>query len=235
MQCGVVALPATVRARHTKSVFGISKSTLGLWAVLGFVAASWLPGLGRASTVAEQRARLPPPADCKDPVAGIWKSHTYDSVFRDWTVFTLEIHRSEPGKDEFEGRISNQSWQAEPHESSPPPCRGELHYLVSMNAQGTVRDGRINFWGVGEWSLDEVLCGSWNMGYNLDNFSGQIDPDLVEFQSVNNDGGRAINDPVAFRRVSCHDGEDVGREPRIAVAPPPFEPPEEVSVGCGLR
>ncbi len=220
-----MARPARTRAQ----------SRIGLAALAAFVVLSAVPRRAPAGTVAEQRARLPPPADCKDKVAGVWKSHSYDQVFRDWTVFTLEVHRVEPGKDEFEGRITNQSWQAEPAESSPPPCRGELHYMVSMNAQGTVRDGRIDFWGVGTWSLDEVLCGSWNMGYNLDHFSGQIDPDLMEFQSVNNDGGRAVNDPVVFRRVSCHDGEELEQEPRIMVAPPPFTPPEEATVGCGLR
>lgn len=212
-----------------------TKTLLGTCAIAVFVISSWLPGLGRASTVAEQRARLPPPADCKDPVAGIWKSHSYDQVFRDWTIFTLEIHRTEPDKDLFDGRISNHSWQAEPHESSPPPCRGELRYLVSMNAEGSVNNGRINFWGVGTWSLDDVPCGSWNMGYNLDHFSGQIDPELMEFQSVNNDGGRAVNDPVVFRRVQCNDGEQLDIEPRIAIAPPPFQPPEDQAGGCGFR
>jgi hypothetical protein len=203
-------------------------------ALAGFVFASWIPGHGQASTVAEQRARLPPPAECKDPVAGIWKSHSYDALHRDWTIFTLEMKRVEEGKDQFEGRIVNDSWVAEPHESSPPPCRGELRYIISMNAEGEIRDGEINFWGVGTWNLDEVPCGYWDMGYNLDHFSGKIDPDLMEFQSVNNDGGRAVNDPVVFRRVQCNDGEHLGSEPRIAVAPPPFYPPEDEG-GCGFR
>jgi hypothetical protein len=56
----------------------------------------------------------------------------------------------------------------------------------------------------------------------------------MEFQSVNNDGGRAVNDPVVFRRVQCNDGEHLDSEPRIAVAPPPFYPPEDEG-GCGFR
>lgn len=209
---------------------------IGTALAAGFVLASWLPGRGRASTVAEQRARLPPPATCKDPVAGVWKSHSYDKVFRDWTIFTLRIERSEEGKDAFEGTITNRSWVAEAHESSPPKCRGELHYLISMDAQGTVTDGQINFWGVGQWRLDDVPCGHWDMGYNLDHFSGKIDPEIMEFQSVNNDGGRAVNDPVVFRRVRCLDGQEVEDEPRVSVAPPPFYPPEdEGGGGCGFR
>jgi hypothetical protein len=204
-------------------------------ALAGFVLTTWAPGRGQASTVAEQRARLPPPAACKDPIAGVWKSHSYDERFRDWTVFTLEINRATAGKDEFEGRITNHSWVAEPHESSPPPCRGELRYVISMDAKGSFTDGRIDFWGVGTWNLDDVPCGRWNMGYNLDHFSGQIDPELMEFQSVNNDGGRAVNDPVVFRRVHCNDGEGLDDQPRVIVAPPPFYPPEDEGGGCGFR
>jgi hypothetical protein len=203
-------------------------------AIAGFLLTTWT-GPSHASTVAEQRARLPPPAECTDPIAGIWKSHSYDQLFVDWTVFTIDIKREAPGVDRFKGTITNHSWEGTPEQTSPPPCTGGLRYVVSMDAEGTVIDGKIDVWGIGSWRLDEVLCGYWNMGYNLDHFSGQIDPDLMEFQSVNNDGGRAVNDPVVFRRVSCHDGEDVAQEPRIAVAPPPFTPPEEATVGCGAR
>lgn len=212
-----------------------ARSCVGSIALAGFVVATWLPRPGQASTVAEQRARLPPPADCKDPVAGIWKSHSYDQRHRDWTVFTLEIKRVAPDEDEFEGTITNDSWEAEPHESAPPKCRGELRYIISMPAKGHVRDGEINFYGVDTWTLEDVPCGTWNMGYNLDHFSGTIDPDLVEFQSVNNDGGRSVNDPVVFRRIHCNDGEELDEEPRIAVAPPPFEPPEDEASTCGFR
>ncbi|PRQ03133.1 hypothetical protein [Enhygromyxa salina] len=225
-------MPVRSQARRARPICGLSL-------LAAFVVASWLPGLGHASTVAEQRARLPPPATCSDPIAGVWKSHSYDTRFRDWTIFTLEMNRVSPGRDEFEGRITNHSWLAEPHESSPPPCRGELRYVISMDAEGTVVDGHLNFYGVGTWSLDDVPCGSWNMGYNLDHFSGDIDADLLEFQTVNNDGGRAVNDPVVFRRVHCNNGESGEQgeqEPRIAVAPPPFTPPEDAARGgCGLR
>ncbi len=206
--------------------------------LLAFVLASWLPGVGRASTVAEQRARLPPPASCQDPVAGVWKSHSYDELHGDWTIFTLELQRTDDGGDaDFEGTITNSSWLAEAHESSPPKCRGELHYIISMDAKGSVDSNNdVEVWGVGSWRIDDVPCGSWNMGYNLDHFSGRIDPEIMEFQSVNNDGGRSVNDPVVFRRVRCNDGQDVDGGPRIRVAPPPFYPPDEGEAGgCGFR
>ncbi|NVB43000.1 hypothetical protein G6O69_34580 [Pseudenhygromyxa sp. WMMC2535] len=225
------ALGARGRARGPRRLRGL----LGAAVLAAFVLTSWIPGRGRASTVAEQRARLPPPAACKDPVAGVWKSHSYDDTFRDWTIFTLVVERVREGEDSFEGTITNDSWVAEAHESSPPVCRGELHYVISMDAEGRVQDGQINFWGVGKYRVDEVPCGAWNMNYNLDHFSGQIDPEIMEFQSVNNDGGRAINDPVVFRRVRCNEGESVDDEPRISVAPPPFYPPDQDEGGCGFK
>ncbi|MFV8753855.1 hypothetical protein ACNOYE_25195 [Nannocystaceae bacterium ST9] len=201
-----------------------------------FLLTTWTGSASQASTVAEQRARLPPPAECTDPIAGIWKSHSYDNMFLDWTVFTLDIKRVEPGSNQFKGTITNHSWEATPEQSSPPPCTGGLRYVVSMDAEGSVIDGKIDVWGVGTWRLDEVLCGYWNMGYNLDHFSGTIDPELYEFQSVNNDGGRSINDPVVFRRVKCHAEDELAGElePKIAIAPPPFYPPEQGG-GCGFQ
>jgi hypothetical protein len=190
---------------------------------------------GAPATVAEQRARLPPPADCQDPVAGVWKSHSWDNAHLDWTIFTLEVKRVEPGGPALVGAITNHTWIGKPEESQPGVCRNLLRYLVSMDARGTVVGGEIEFGGIGEWHLDEVLCGDWgSMGYNLDNFSGTIDPELHEFQSVNNDGGRAVNDPTVFRRVACLDGDEPP-VPKIAVTAPPFYPPGEEASGCGVQ
>ncbi len=185
-----------------------------------------------AGTVAEQRARLPPPATCQDPVEGIWKSHDYDPRWGDWTVFTLEVHRVEGSESELKGTILNDTWYGPADQTEPGPCLGNLRFKVSMDANGSVVDGQIAFGGVGEWRMDEVVCGSWNGGYNLDNFTGTIDPDIQEFQSINNDGGRAVNAPTVFRRIKCFD-EGGSDEPHIEVAPPPFYLPQEERAGCG--
>jgi hypothetical protein len=208
---------------------------LGKVALVAFAIVGGLVPLRAPATVQEQRARLPPPAECDDPVAGIWKSHSYDESYYDWTIFTLDIHRKEGSPTELEGTISNHSWLGPPEQSQPGVCEGLTRYKVSMDAAGTVVDNAIVFTGHGQWRLDGVLCGEFNGLYNLDSFSGTIDPDILEFQSVNNDGGRAVNYPVVFRRVACHAGELTGEdEARIAVAPPPFYPPEdEAGGGCG--
>lgn len=187
------------------------------------------PGLARvaSATVAEQRARLPPPADCEDPVTGTWMAHTYSDNLRMWTEWTLTVGRDPAEREKLTGRIVNHSWDGPKADPKPPLCTGRLRAVISMDAEGKVEDGVIHFFGVGEWRLDEVLCGRWSGGYNLDHFSGQIDDALHEFQSVNNDGGMAVNEPTVFRRVRCLD--DASLQLPAHVDPPPFQPP---SSGC---
>ncbi len=193
------------------------------------------PALVRA-TVQEQRARLPPPAHCEDPVAGVWKSHKYDPRFSDWYIFTLNIERdpkSPEGKNYLTGTINSHSWTGSPKDEEPPPCRpGMRHWTVHMDAQGSVsEDGEIRFWGT-SWRPEHTFCGMPIMRgeYNLDHFSGKIDPKIMEFQSVNNDGGRSINDPTVFRRVSC--GESQGPADHVNPIAPPFQPPKVDGCSC---
>jgi hypothetical protein len=178
-----------------------------------------------AGTIAEQRQRLPPPAKCTDPVAGVWRSHTYDEQYGEWNSFTLQIHRDPAEPTRLVGEIHNHSWFGPSTEVQPGPCAGALRYEVSMDALGTLSGLDLEFGGQGAWRLDKVLCGSFDGGYNLDHFTGTIDPAIQEFQSVNNDGGSALNVPTVFRRISCFD--DPIAHPRVD--PPPFLPP---SSGC---
>jgi hypothetical protein len=172
-------------------------------------------------TIAEQRARLPPPATCDDPVVGIWRSHQFHEHWQEWGVFTLEIRRDPDDPNALQGVITNRSWYAGPEQTEPGTCQGQLDYHVTMPAAGSFADGRVQFHGT-SWRLDQVFCGSSaGFAYNLDRFSGTIDPDLQEFQSVNNDGGRYIDVPTVFRRVECF---EEGPAPSIQVQPPPFVP-----------
>jgi hypothetical protein len=186
------------------------------------------PGRVPAS-VEEQRRRLPPPAKCDDPVEGEWRSHQYNPMYRDWSQFTLTVRRKAPGSKELTGTIKNRFWTGTPSEVQPPPCRpGLRHYVVSMPAYGTIEGHRI-FFGSRTWQIEQRLCGGM-FGYNPDNFTGVIDPAIQEFQSVNNDGGRAVNEPTVFRRVSCFEPPP---KPHVVVAPPPFWPVREAA-GCGF-
>lgn len=188
------------------------------------------PGRGRA-TIAEQRARLPPPAACKDPVSGVWQSHAFNEMYQEWGRFTLTIRRVEGNETALEGEIVNESWYGPKTETVRGPCMGRLQYIVSMKAEGNYVGGIVEFHGT-SWKMEEELCGvDGSFGYNLDRFTGVIDHDIQEFQSTNNDGGRYIDVPTVFRRVSCDDAPDI--EPRVTVAPPPMLPPEEER-GCGF-
>lgn len=205
-------------------------------AALACMAALWLVPSRAPATIAEQRARLPPAAECDDEiVAGIWRSHAYNPRFGDWAVFTLTIRRLPGRPDELVGTISNHGWTGGPDDAEPPPCERQTgwDWVVSMDAVGRVENGtRITFGGVGTWRLDEVRCQHGPWGYNLDHFSGVIDPNILEFQSVNNDGGRAVNEPAVFRRIRCPPQESV-QAPSVNTRPPAFYP--EVGRGCGWR
>src|SRR5687768_9516453 len=63
-----------------------------LSAVAMIVVCLAFPGRPRAN-VQEQRARLPPPATCQDPVEGIWKSHALYPNHGIWHIFTLTVRR----------------------------------------------------------------------------------------------------------------------------------------------
>jgi len=181
------------------------------------------------ATIAEQRARLPPPADCGDVVEGVWRAHRYNSYYRDWRIFTLTIRRVEGSETALVGTIQNDGWEGGPDREEPGPCgRYGYHWVVSTDATGTIRGQEVVFSGVGQWRLDRVICGHGPGGYNLDNFSGTIDSSIEEFQSVNNDGGRAVNEPTVFRRVRCFPPDAL---PHVEVTPPPFFP-ERTPRGC---
>jgi hypothetical protein len=196
------------------------------------IATVWLVQSDALATIQEQRNRLPPAAhDCPDDIEGIWKSHQYDPRYGDWTVFMLHIHRVPDRPGELTGQILNHSWDGPPTLEQPGPCEGgNSQWVVSMDARGTVDGtGHIFFGGIGRWRLDQIICYHGPGGYNLDNFTGQIDQELKEFQSVNNDGGRAVDDPTVFRRVDCFQA-DV-QSPTVVTTPPPFYP--QMGGGCG--
>ena len=201
-------------------------------ASVAILAAVTFASRSAAPSVAEQRARLPPPAHCEDEVDGIWRSHQFNETYLEWTIFTLEIHRKKGSASELEGRILNDSWEGQKTDQEPGNCGPTVpwRYQVSMPGAGTYVDGQVSFEGT-SWKLDRTVCGTLPLGfgYNLDHFTGKIDAAIQEFQSVNNDGGKAVNEATVFRRVRCFD-ED-GPKPPLQVDPPPFLPPRQTG-GC---
>jgi len=207
--------------------------------LLGLVASFLLPSSSPA-TVAEQRARLPPPATCTDPVEGIWRAHYYASSRAAWRIFSLEIHRTKGSPTELEGSVTNHGWNGGPDHQEPGACNGSLdEWQIKMDGRGTFSDGKVRFGGT-RWWLDKQICGkrTWGPGsYNLDQFAGTIDPSQQEFQSVGNDGGALVNVPMVFRRVHCFDEgtpqDQPPSAPSIVVTPPSYLPGRHASGCCG--
>jgi hypothetical protein len=153
------------------------------------------------SSVEVQRAMLPPAADCDDPVAGTWRAKRYSGVWREWVTFTLVITRADG--DDLEGSILAHTWAGDPMDREPGPCLPGMHdYVVRMTGRGSYVGGRVRF-GARSFRVARARCPMPGFDYNPDNFSGVLDLSLNEFQSVNNDGGRDVNTPYVFRRVSC--------------------------------
>lgn len=183
------------------------------------------------ATVEEQRARLPPPAECVDPIEGVWLSHQYEPRLHQWYIMTLTIHRAAPESEKLTGDIVAHFWDGLQKDEQPPPCtQGRLHAKVKMPATGEYKNGMLNFDG-GPWKPEPHPCDppARRIFYNPDNFKGKLDIQLQEFQSVHNDGGVSINVPTVFRRIKCFDQP---APPRVEVTPPPLEPPKRIKTGC---
>jgi len=190
-------------------------------ATFGGVAVSHSQG-----TVAEQRARLPEPASCDDPIAGVWQSHAHFPEQQYWVRRTLTIERLDGVLPEIEGTIMSHFWYGDADQSEPGPCLGVTHAEVETDARGTYDGERVVFNSVSPPRWVNVFCGYPGL-YNPDNFSGEVDESIHEFQAVNNDGGWAVNRAEVFRRIDC-----LGDTPPVSltVSAPPFFP--ESTGGC---
>jgi hypothetical protein len=98
-----------------------------------------------------------------------------------------------------------------------------------MPGTGTVDATATVDFGSTTYTIASNPCG--NPGrYYPDHFTGKIDSAIQEFQSVNNDGGPAVNEPVVFRRIRCLDAPFRNK----SEAPPPaFAPPKRRAWSCG--
>jgi hypothetical protein len=174
------------------------------------------------ATVAEQRARLPPAAECESDVAGKWKAQVYSANTASWYEYLMEVRHVEGSTTALTGVIYVDAWTGTPAQAEPGPCAGNRRMRGKMRGRGTFINGEV-FFGGADFELTEILCGDRvGIGYNPDQFTGRLEKERQEFQSVNNDGGAAVNEPTVFRRIGCFDDEQ--RENPESVPPPPFFP-----------
>jgi hypothetical protein len=183
------------------------------------------------ATVEEQRARLPPPTRCEDPIEGVWRAQRFFPDFEDWGVFTLRVRRTAPGAATLTGTVDTEYWNGPAGSTSAPPCAaGVRHFIVDQDARGRFENGVVDVVSFNVRLRREFCPGSFG-AYNPDTFAGRVDPALQEFQAVSNDGGRVINEPTVFRRIGCLDAVVA---PHPFVAPPPLTPPRSAR-GCARR
>jgi hypothetical protein len=139
---------------------------------------------------------------CSDPLLGTWVSvPKFNTQYQDWHVMTLHVQPGdEPGS--VMGSVSAHVWSGGSQDVVPGPCSEYgMNYEVSMPAVGhRGTDGALRF-DAGPWTLDKTTCTGASWGYNPDHFSGVVDGRAI--RTVNNDGGRSVNDPFGFERVSC--------------------------------
>jgi len=152
------------------------------------------------NSLGAQRQRLGGGAECDDAVAGVWKSSIYDPLRGQWYAFTLTMRRD---GEYLSGTIVSKFWTGPRHSARMPSSCAEtsLFAQVSMPATGSVEGTRIRF-GARSANVDRVFCGD-HVQYTPDRFSGHVDPDAHELQSIVTDGLNLVDQPMLFRRVSC--------------------------------
>jgi hypothetical protein len=181
-------------------------------------------------SIEDQRARLPAAAvqdvgtDCSDPATGTWLGQQYNPRSFSWQRYELTIRRTRPGANTLVGEVRVHFWIG-PYSLSTPQtdcARPFLAAEVMQNATGTINGLEIAFGG-NDWRTSRVFCQppGTRIAYNPDHFTGTIDVAIQEFQSVNNDGGTAVNEPVVFRRIRC---ADAAVQPSVVVLAPAESP-----------
>ncbi|MGE0547127.1 MAG: hypothetical protein AB7O24_01585 [Kofleriaceae bacterium] len=197
----------------------------GLQLLVAFVALT--VGTAEApATVAEQRARLPPAAECESPIAGRWKALVYSYPTESWYEHNLEIHQDPKDPTILTGSHRVDAWIGTADDAEPKHCI--QRQKGKMVSSGTFSNGEVSFRSQ-DYETVAVVCG-FEVGYNPDHFTGRLEPERQEFQAVNNDGGAAVNEPAVFRRIGCLD--DAGPKAHDSkVAPPAFFPKRRTG-GC---
>ncbi|MEZ4248897.1 MAG: hypothetical protein R3B99_11720 [Polyangiales bacterium] len=142
---------------------------------------------------------------CADPVVGTWRARRYDEEgtgpdrLGHHASFTIRIASHEG--ERLEGAITLRAWSGDASETSPPRCRtGHYDHTVRMRATGSLEGDRFRMDALDHVRTEHCIdFGRWS--YNLDHFRGRLDGESLDL--VNNDGGREVNAPYRFRRVSC--------------------------------
>lgn len=202
--------------------------------VLVTLAAATLLGVRAASGGVAAPGKALPLGTCRDPIAGVWQTRQYSATHEDWHFRTLYIRRVEGSKTALTGKVETEIWSGGADQHEPGPCTLGVHYAGTMpEATGSFEDPGFSFKGIG-WQVDKVVCGTraHAQGYNPDHFTGTLDRAREELRTVNNDGGRSVDEPTVFRRVACLDPP---LPPPLIPPPMAVKPSPPTTAGCGCQ
>jgi len=198
------------------------------------VVAAYVPERALAN-IEEQRARLPPPAPCTDPVEGVWMSHAWYPHIGHWYIFKMEIHRVPRSPTALTGAIHAHYWPGE--QNVEPPVCGAVEWrraISAVTATGTIVGNRLQFRGTRLGPI-QLLCGPPPTTENvLATWTGTLDPALHEFQSVLDAGPTWVAVPTVFRRIRCLTPEQSAPQPHVEIRPPPIAPSRGGPFGCSV-
>lgn len=139
------------------------------------------------------------PADCTDPVAGVWVARTH--VGSRWHEHRLTIERV---AGDLRATQVTRFWDGPLDQLMPPRCGADRRQgVVEMTDEIEWIEGILRVRGV---TIDRARgqCGFDVSDYHLDDFTGPVRGST--YDAVNNDGSGAVNRPYRFRRIACLDG-----------------------------
>jgi hypothetical protein len=203
---------------------------------LGIAAAALLVPAWSPATVAEQRQRLPPPAECTDPISGVWRAHVFRPDRQRWALNTMEL-RWNADRTKLLSSYENHYWSGGPEDSEPPqpPCKpGQYRRMASSTGEGTYRGNQLEVQGK-KLGGDENICGSTKFTRALGKLTGIVDLEQNEFRSEMT--SRFGTHPIIWRRIRCV-GEAEPKliepppPPPVALPPSPPSPSSKGSCGC---
>ncbi len=153
---------------------------------------------------------LPAVVECPDPVVGTWVSREHYPEYGDWYRFALHVRRDARDPGRLVGSIGARSWAGASDLRLPEGCaadadRGQaFDWTVRMPATGEIAGDIVSFGGRSV-QAEGTRCGPTFVPsrYMLDQFTGVLVEGGRYLRASNNDGGRSVDDPHLFRRISC--------------------------------
>ena len=98
------------------------------------------------------------------------------------------------------GTVTVGVWHGGPEQGRPGSCALGSHYIVEMDASGTIDDGRVTF-DARSPRLVRAFCGETDPGYNPDHFFGVLRGDTLHVD--HGDGHRDDEPAIDFVRDTC--------------------------------